>query len=119
MILAPAGRVPSLLPRVEELVNVPTPSKWTTSEPERLYNLRTSPLYPGEDHQHPLSLLFCGRMSLTHPLQSRWTDPLVPLGVQLDFASLQSLQDTISHYPVTGEVQCEYQSWTMALLSLV
>ena len=42
----------------------------------------------------------------------------VPLGAQLDFASLESLQVTISHYPAMGEVQCEYQSWTIALMSL-
>ena len=42
----------------------------------------------------------------------------IPLGAQLNCASLESLQVTISHYPVTGKVQCEYQSQTIALMSL-
>ena len=42
----------------------------------------------------------------------------IPLGAQLDFASLGSLQVTISHYPATGKVQYQYQSWTIAQISL-
>ena len=42
----------------------------------------------------------------------------ISLGAQLDFASLESLKVTISHYPVTGEVTCASQSWTIALMSL-
>ena len=58
-------------------------------------------------------------MSLAHPFQSRQTGPQTyPLGAQLDFASLESLQVTISHYPVMGEVWCEYQFQTIALMSL-
>ena len=34
----------------------------------------------------------------------------IPLGAQLDFASLGSMQVAISHCPVMGEVHCEYQS---------
>ena len=40
------------------------------------------------------------------------------LGSQLDFASLESIQVTTLHFPVMGEVHCEYQSWTVALMSL-
>ena len=44
----------------------------------------------------------------------------IPLGVQLDLCSLGSLQITISHGPVVGEVWYEYQSQviTQVLLQL-
>ena len=42
----------------------------------------------------------------------------VPMGAQLKYISLGSLQVAISCFPVTGEVQCEYQSQTIALMSL-
>ena len=42
----------------------------------------------------------------------------IPLGVQLDLATLASMQVTISHYPATGKVQYKYQSETVALISL-
>ena len=42
----------------------------------------------------------------------------VPLGAQLDLAPLGSMQVTILHFPVMGEKHYEYQSWTVALMSL-
>ena len=35
--------------------------------------------------------------------------------IQLDFASLGSMQVTLSHFPVMGQVWCEYKSQTMSL----
>ena len=42
----------------------------------------------------------------------------IALAAQLDFDSLGSTQVTISHFPVIGEICCEYQSWTISLTSL-
>ena len=71
MSLAPEER--ALL--LEEVVGVPVPSEPNTSEPEELQNLKTLPLYLGEDHHHPLALPFHGQMSLAHPHWSRQTGP--------------------------------------------
>ena len=42
----------------------------------------------------------------------------LPWVAQLDFASLGSIQVTISHFPVMGKVHCQYQLQTVALMSL-
>ena len=42
----------------------------------------------------------------------------IPLGAQLDFSSLGSLQVTISHYLAVKEVWYDYQSWVITQESL-
>ena len=100
------------------LVHLPLVSQPHQSQ-KRLHHQRNSPLWQDEDHWHPMAFPFYGQMSLPHLHQSRQTCPWAyPLGAQLDQASLESLQVTISHFRALGKVQCEYQSWTVALTSL-
>ena len=40
---------------------------WLLQSQRRLHNLKSSPLYLGEDHWHPLGLPFCGWMSVAYP----------------------------------------------------
>ena len=107
MTLAPEEK--ASLP--EELISVPTHSKLTTSEPEEAAQPEDFDLVP---KRSPLALpgfsrSWANESSSSLPEQADW--PMsIPLGAQLDFASLESLQVTISHYPVTGKLQCEYLS---------
>ena len=71
-----------------------------------------------KDHLHPRFTLFWADESSSPPWEEANWPMSIPLGAQLDFASLGSLQVTISHYPVKGEVQYEYQSLTIAMMSM-
>ena len=119
--MAPAskGRALSLMPRAEPLVSVTTLSEPSASEPEEAAPPEELTLVPT---QRPLpspgfSLPWMDGSDLPQPEQADW--PMnVHSGAQLDFASLWSIQVIISHFPVMGEVHCEYQSQTIALMSL-
>ena len=39
----------------------------------------------------------------------------IPWGAQLDFNSLESIWVALSHFPVMGEVHCEYKSQLVSL----
>ena len=106
-------------PEWEEPVGVPICSMPTHLDPEEIAQpeefalvLRRRPLAPpGFIHS------WVDKSSSPPPEQADWLMN-ISLGAQLDFASLESLQVTISHYWVMCEVQCEYQSQTFALTSL-
>ena len=103
----------------EGLVGVPAPSDPTTSEPEEaaqpmelaLVPRKRPPATPG------FTLLWADK-SGSPPSEQVDRPSSIPLGAQLDFSSLESLQATILHYPVMGKVWCEYQSQTIALMPL-
>ena len=73
---------------------------------------RQRPLHP------PDFFLSWADESDSPPLEQADWPMSIPPGAQLDFISLGSIQVTISHFPVMGEVHCEYQSKTVAQMSL-
>ena len=115
MVPASPGRAPLPMARAEPPVSVTAPSKPTESEPEEAAPQEELSLVP---RWRPLTTpgLFphVGRwVWLTPPEQVDW--PMnIPLEAQLDFAFL----GYILHFPVTGKICCEYQSQTIALMSL-
>ena len=117
MPLTPEGRASS--PRVDPLVGVTTPSEPSTSEPVEAAPPEELALMPRWRPPSPpgLSLTWADEHETPQPEWANW--PLsIPPGAPLDFTSLRSIQVTISHFPVMGEVHCKYQSQTMALASL-
>ena len=113
------GSTPLLTPTAEPPVGVPIPSEPTASEPGEAATPEELTLVPRWRPLAPpgFSLSWVDESGSPLPQQADW--PMsVPLGAQLDCASLDSLQVTILHFPAMGEVQCEYQSWTVALTSL-
>ena len=52
------------------------------------------------------------------PLEDADWATIIPLGFQLDLTSMGSLEWTVSHYSVTGEVQFQCQTWVIAQRSL-
>ena len=90
-------------------VSVSAPSELTTSQPEEAALPEELALVPRRRLPLPpwFTLSWANESGSPPPKQVNW--PLsIPLGAQLDFASLESLQVTISHYPVTGEVTVPY-----------
>ena len=53
-----------------------------------------------------------------HPLEEVDSPVNIPLVAQLDLNSLGSLQVIVSHNPMTGEVQYQYQSRVISWMSL-
>ena len=107
------------MPRMEPLVGVTTPSELTASEPEKAEPVEEHALVPRQRALEPLAFPSHGVDESDSPPPEPVDWPMsISLGAQLDFASLGSIQVTISHFPVTGEVHGEYQSQTIALMSL-
>ena len=105
--VAPAseGRALSLMPRLEPPVSVTAPNELITLEPEVATPSEDLTLVPRWRPPPPsgFSLQWADESNSPPLGQVHW--PMnVPLGSQLDFASLGSIQVTISHFPVTGEV---------------
>ena len=105
--MAPASKRRATLPtpRVEPLISGLTPSNPPTLEPEKAAPPEELTL---EARQRPLpppgfTLLCVHESDSSPPEQADWCSS-VPPGAKLDFASLESLQVTISHYPVMGKV---------------
>ena len=100
-------------------VHVPAPSELTTSEPEETTQPKELTLVPRKRPLVPpgFTLSWADKSGSPPSEQTDWPS-IIPLAAQLDFASLDSLQVIISHYPATGKMQCEYQSQTVALTSL-
>ena len=86
-------------------VCVSTPSERTTSEPEEAAKPEHLALVPMKRPPAPprFTLLQGDESGSPHSEQVDWSSS-IPLGTQLDFASLESPQVAISHYPVTSKV---------------
>ena len=113
---ASTQRAPSAMPRVEPPVGVTTPSEPSTLEPGEATPPEELTLVPRQRPQPPpgFSLSWADESDSPPPEQADW--PMsIPQGLTV---SMRSIQVIISHFPVMGEVHCEYQSQTIALTSL-
>ena len=105
MTSAPAEKASSLRPRVEKPISVSGSSKPTTLEPEEAAQPEEFALVLRSRPLAPLGFTLSWVDESLPPPQEEADWPMsIPLGTQLDFASLGSLQVTISHYPVMGKV---------------
>ena len=113
---ASEGRSPSLIPQVEPPIGVTVPGEASTLEPGEATQPEGLTLVPRQRLLPPpaFSLLWADESDPPPLVQAGW--PMhIPQGAQLDFASLGSIQVTLSHFPAMGEVHCEYESQTVSL----
>ena len=52
------------------------------------------------------------------PLEDVYTSVAMPMVILLDLTALESLQVTISHIPVIGEIYYHLQAWSVTRMSL-
>ena len=115
MVPASAERALSLTPRVEELTSVTPPSEPTTLEPEEAVQPKESAMVPRRRTPASPDFNFSwADRSKPPPLEDTDQPMSIPQGSQLDLTPLVSLEWTLSHYPVTGEVQFQYQTLVVA-----
>ena len=110
------GRSPSLIPAVGPPIGVTAPNELHALEPGGAAQpegltlvLRQRPLPPTS-----FSLSWADESDPPPMEQAGWPMNICQ-GPQLDFASLESIWKTLSHFPVMGEVYCEYESQTVTL----
>ena len=104
---------------MEEPIGIPAPNEMPTSEPEEAVHSEKLALV---QRRRPLAspgfTLSWADESRPPPLEDAEWPVSIPLGAQLELTSMWSMQVTISHYPVMGEVQYQYQSQVIAQMSL-
>ena len=110
-------RVPSPMPRVEEPTTAPAPNPLPASKPEGAAFPEELALVPRKWPLPPPGFSPLGSDDPEiPPLEDAYGPGAMLMGTLLDLTALESLQVTISHIPVTGEVHYHLQAQSITFL---
>ena len=118
MATTPSKRFPALMPKVEEPTGATAPNPPPASEQEGAVSPEDLALllrwWPPPPRFSPLG----SNDPATPPLEDVYGHGAMPMGTVLDLTALESLQVTISHTPVMGEVHYHLQDHSISMRSL-